>query len=191
MGLMAGITGTDDEDKTDRLKTKLRTLILTCLGKFDSWVDYLERGSGCRCANIDPIERKRGRHAVFDMGEKKCGANSRCQIEQFLAKMSDSASSIRKHLATATETAGRPQQLSTILEFLNDATVPGFNTTDRNPCLTVGDLLIALESVAANCDEMYTMNHRDSRPLCAALGQRLRILSHKPETPDEVISSPS
>jgi len=191
LGLMASITGVDDQDKTDRLKAKLRRFILTCLAKFDGWVDHLERGSGCHCATLDPVERKkRGGRVVFEMGDDKCGTGGTCHVGQFLTRMSDSSTAIQSHLAATLEPNGR-KELHDILAFLNDTTSAEFTATDRNPCLTVGDLLIALESVAANCAEMYTMNHRDSLPLCAALGQQLRILSHKPEVEDVVVPPPA
>ena len=190
LALMANITGSDDDDKTDRLKTKLRTLIMTCLSNFDSWLDQMERGSGCRCAVIDPVERKRSGRVTFELGENKCGDDSLCQVNLFLVMMSGPMDAIRAHLASAAETPSR-KQLQAILSFLQAASDPGFNATDLNPCLTVGDLVIALESVAADCDEMYTMNHRDSRALCAALGQNLRILSHDPAVPDLVVPRPA
>ena len=98
LGFMAGITGEDDGDKTDRLKTKLRTLIKTCLSKFDSWIDHLERGSGCRCATIDPLEQKRGDRVTFEMGENKCGGV--CAVYRVLVAMSVRMDAIRNHLTT-------------------------------------------------------------------------------------------
>ncbi len=115
LGLMASITGVDDEDKTDRLKTKLRTLIVTCLSKFDCWIDHLERGSGCRCATIDPVEQKRGGRVTFEMGENKCGGV--CAVNRFLVAMSVPMGAIRNHLTTIIETTER-KQLREILTFL-------------------------------------------------------------------------
>ena len=53
---------------------------------------------------------------------------------------------------------------------------------NANPCLEVGDLLIALEST--NAPTFYTFNYKESQHLCRAVGQRLLVGRPNPDKPD-------
>jgi hypothetical protein len=53
-----------------------------------------------------------------------------------------------------------------------------------DPCLTVGDLLIALES--AGIPTFYTLNSRESQHLCRALDQTLIVRPLDPTKPEVV-----
>jgi hypothetical protein len=56
------------------------------------------------------------------------------------------------------------------------------STVALDPCLTVGDLLIALESAGVPC--MFTMNSKESQHLCRALGQSLVVRKPNPKHED-------
>jgi hypothetical protein len=53
---------------------------------------------------------------------------------------------------------------------------------EKDPCTTVGDLLIALESHPIPV--FVTMNGKESQHLCKALGQHLIVRSPNPRKPD-------
>jgi hypothetical protein len=58
LGLLAQATGNTDEEKTDRLKVRLRTLILTGLSMFDGWLDGpAHESSECGCGRSEVRER--------------------------------------------------------------------------------------------------------------------------------------
>jgi hypothetical protein len=49
----------------------------------------------------------------------------------------------------------------------------------ENPCRTVGDLLLAIES--AQVRNLYTMNYTESQAYCDFLGQDLAVRPNNPE----------
>ena len=56
------------------------------------------------------------------------------------------------------------------------------NFANENPCTTVGDLLIALDSDGV--PNMHTMNYRESQAYCDLLGQNLARRPNDPAQPD-------
>jgi hypothetical protein len=58
-------------------------------------------------------------------------------------------------------------------EFIEKVLAGNTVSPSLNACLTVGDLMIALESV--NFQHFYTMNKKESEHLCFALGQNMIV----------------
>jgi hypothetical protein len=83
-------------------------------------------------------------------------------------------------LATTIATVTLKQPLLNQAEFLTDSN----GTEERNPCLKVGDLLIALESVGVG--SFYTMNAKESKQLCPVLGQELVIRPMRADSDDVI-----
>ena len=52
----------------------------------------------------------------------------------------------------------------------------------KEPCLSIGDLLIALES--SNFSTFYTMNGKESQHLCPSLKQNFIVRPRNPEKED-------
>jgi hypothetical protein len=182
-GLLLSVQTGTDSDKVDRLKARLRRFILTTLATFDSWLDQLERSSGCVCSQIDPREVHKNNKMSFDLGAAKCDQVQSCPIGDFLTQSAESCKLISDHLSTELETNPR-QQLADILTFLAKTNSSGFSATQENPCYTVADLLLTLEAIASKCDSIYSMNYKDFRVLCKAVDLTFRHLSHDPEVPD-------
>ncbi len=190
LNLLAQATGSTDQEKTDRLRVKLRTLILTGLSEFDDWLDSPARASGCGCGRGNVRERKlqTGRK-VFDIGGDKCNqlGAGQCGIVAFLASRSTERTAIRTHLASL-PTDKRSRELAEAEAFLA-AVEPDPNVaTANNPCLKVGDLIIALESAAVGATNFYTMNGKESQHLCKPLDQTLIVRRPDPREGDIVCS---
>ena len=141
------------------------------LDLFDSSVGHVVKYSGCGCG------------ASTKLGPTKCSVIGTCRVNDFIN--------------------ARPHQAMGILDFLNSATSPAKTTEiktaeatlDRwlnsgklpdsdNPCLTVGDLIIALESFGIPA--FYTQNARESQFFCSA--QEQTMIVHR-NSSDEVCSA--
>jgi hypothetical protein len=191
LNLLAQATGNTDQEKTDRLRVRLRTLILTGLSQFDGWLEPLAQDSGCGCGRIDVRERKQPRtgHTVFEIGGDKCSQfeAGQCGIVAFLTNRATERAAIRTHLASV-PTDKKTDELKEAETFLAAVDPDPGVAPARNPCLTVGDLIIALESAAAGATAFYTMNGKESQHLCKALGQTLIV--RRPDEQEEDVVCP-
>ncbi|HEX9971847.1 MAG TPA: hypothetical protein VGD14_07235, partial [bacterium] len=68
--------------------------------------------------------------------------------------------------------------------FLNEYFQGNIDIREKDPCLTVGDLLIALES--NYIPDFYTMNYLESHYFCKALKQNLFVRPNNPDKDEEV-----
>ncbi len=146
--------GRDDSDLTERAKSSLRMLLRFGLNDFEDNVKHVERIAGCACSKFPVIERKP--YKDYDLGKDNCSkVAENCGIAAFLVSRKELASRILDHLRSLdagrkTEELQRAEQfLETYLESPGDA-------PKGDPCLKVGDLIIALES--SKIPEFYTLN---------------------------------
>ena len=188
LSLLKRATGDTDQEKADRLRSKLRTFLLAGLSQFDAWLDELAAHSGCACGRSDVSERKlRTGRVVFEFGEDKCQKlpTGLCGVVAFLASRAGERAAIRAHLASL-PLEKKSAELKEAEAFLAAIDADPNTAPGLNPCLSVGDLIIALESVAAGATAVYTMNGRESQHLCRALGQTL-IVRSPDEQKDDVV----
>jgi hypothetical protein len=169
---LADVHGGTDEVRTERLQLYLRGLLLTGLRRFDQSVDVIRTESNCGCAKRDVRERTPLRK--YDFGTDRCSrlpAGS-CGIVSFLAAREDTAGRILAKLRGIPETH-KSTELRNAERFLERFISNPADAASEDPCLTVGDLLIALES--AGVSHFFTLNGKESQFLCRALDQTLIV----------------
>jgi hypothetical protein len=185
--LLAQATGETQQDKVDRLVTRLRTLLLCGLDDFDTWLDEIRHESGCWCGTQEVRETTKGKKTVIDLGEFECdnSPSGCCQIQQFLAKMQQEIARISTYLATV-PAEEKSDEIKKAEQFITAAQNSLRDIQKEQPCTVAGDLLIALESAAAKISTMYTMNGKESQHYCKALQQELIVRPAKPEEEDVI-----
>lgn len=164
----------EEPDLTDRAKIFLKTLVRDGVAEFESLVDAVISQPGCRLSYF-PIKMKRTRL-------KHCSRVDDCQIDA-LFRDNKRAEEVAQYLATV-PAESKSSEIQNAEEFLADVS-RGTNASELNPCLSVGDLTIALESAAVSY--FYTFNRRESQHLCPALGQTMIVASVNPQKPDEIV----
>jgi hypothetical protein len=173
-----------DADCTDRARLFLRSLLKGGLDEFDQLVDHVIYSSGCECGRRSIRQTASGQ---FDVGTDRCSAVAdTCGVAEFLGSRQDAVGKIRNHLGVVKD-GGKSDEIRNAEQFL-DATADGTRDVEqRDPCLTVGDLLIAIESDGV--PNLYTMNGRESQHFCRALGQTMIVRKPNPDHDDIVCSS--
>jgi hypothetical protein len=169
-----------DKELTERARRYLRQLLRAGLADFTNSVHNVVWQSGCACSYYpvtEVIAYKR-----YDFGPIKCSrVSNRCGIDEFFELQRDTAELI---LAKLSGLAGRTKSAeilkieASIKRVLSDT--DSIHSID--PCLTVGDLIIALESV--NVGFFYTLNGKESQHLCRILNQSLIVRPKNPEHED-------
>lgn len=170
-----------DEDRTDRMKLYLRSLLTDGLSQFEESVDCVLAGCECACANT-PIREVR-KYERYEFGTQKCSrAKGKCGVIEFLrrngARLRDIFGVIR-----GLSPKDKSIELRQAEKFVESVLADAQCARGLNPCSVVGDLLIALES--AGIAVFYTMNRAESQYLCQALGQHLVVRPRNPDNPDE------
>lgn len=157
-----GFNGRDLIDMGKQCHLLLKSWESFGLKQFDKSVGHVIRVSGCGCGASDK----------FSPTPTKCSVIKTCQINKFirdrqseLQKLSDffGATGLPKKTA---EIENAEEQLT---QWLGSTTDPASN----NPCLTVGDLIIALES--DGIPAFYTRNAKESQFLCRAQEQTMIV----------------
>ena len=171
-----------DKDTTDRAKLMLEGLIEFGMSDFDNSVDFTYSDSGCACAQEPVRIDADGR---VSLGKDKCSqvAND-CRVAAFLSKNTDAMSRVRDAIKNASP-ADLTEELNRSRAFIEEFLADPKNVESRNPCSTVGDLLIALESQAVK--EFYTLNEKESKTLCPCFGQSLIVRPKNYVHPDKLI----
>jgi hypothetical protein len=171
------------DDRTARAELFLEELVETGLAEFDELVDHVVEQSNCACARSD-IRRKKG-GTNYDIGTQKCSqVKDKCGLSAFLADKASTLRSIMRQLSDTPE-GDKSEEIKTAEAFGATALATPNAALNHDPCLTVGDLLIALES--EGIPTFYTMNYKESQHYCAALGQALAIRKNDPDADDEVL----
>ncbi len=164
----------DEAEGTERARRTLRSLLVTGLRQFDEGVDRVIWDSECSCAKFPVTERTPYRR--YDFGPTKCSkAAGSCGVVDFLFARQTEAQKILDHLRRLS-TEAKSGELKRIEDFLSAVFSNSKAATDLDPCLTVGDLLIALESVGITT--FYTQNSKESQHLCRVLDQNLIVRSN-------------
>ncbi|MBM4019712.1 MAG: hypothetical protein FJ288_15560 [Planctomycetes bacterium] len=170
-----------DEDRTDRLKLYLRSLLTDGINQFEDMVDSVLPGCGCACANA-PIREVR-KYERYEFGTDKCSrAKGECGVIEFLRQ---NEARLRNIVGVVRGLSPKDKsiELRQAEEFIESVLADAQCARRLNPCSLVGDLLIALES--AGIPVFYTMNRAESQYLCRALGQELVVRPRNPEKADE------
>jgi hypothetical protein len=119
------------------------------------------------------------------LGPEKCSRlpAGTCGIAAFLTAQKEACGEILKKLKSLPKDQ-KSQELREAERFLEFWLLKPDKVSQKDPCLTVGDLLIALESVGVEC--FFTLNSKESQHLCRALGQSLIVRPINPEQLDIV-----
>lgn len=161
----------DEEEQTERARRYLRTLLRAGLSDFDASVSQVLWSSGCACAKFSVTEKVPYRR--YDFGPKDCkNTKGACGVQQFLGMQSKE---LRKFSVALDALADeqKTQELKETQSFIRTVLETLSEAEQLNPCLTVGDLLISLES--ADIASFYTMNGRESQFFCRILQQNLVV----------------
>jgi len=176
------LEGATDAELTERARRYLRFLLRFGLHTFDRSVDHHLLGADCHWAKYPVRERKLER---FDFGRERCSqSEGRCGVVSFLRENRDFASKVMDALRSMRDD-GKTAEVATGERFLEEALADPECAPRLDPCLHVGDLMIALES--AKIPDFYTMNRAESIVYCQALGQTLVIRPNNPAAEDEVV----
>ena len=154
---------------TARAKSYLRNLLKYGLDDFEDQVGSVVRDAGCACARYPVVERKP--YEQYDLGKDRCTrTGGACGIAAFLANHRLLLVRVLTDLQTLPESE-KTVELGKAKDYLaRYLTNPG-HASDGDPCLKVGDLILALES--ARVPDFYTLNYRESIHLCRLIGQNL------------------
>jgi hypothetical protein len=177
------VHGGTDAECTERLQLYLRSLLVTGLKRFDQRVDALRQESSCACARIAVVEKVALRK--YDLGPKHCSRTrpGECGVVQFLAQQPEARAKILQRLRSLPAEM-KSAELKRAEKFLEGLSTKLHHAQGEDPCLSVGDLLIALESVGVA--NFYTLNSAESQHLCRALGQTLIVCPVDPLKPEMV-----
>jgi len=155
-----------DADCTERAILLLRGLLRDGLYEFDESVGHVIQKSQCGCARQN-IRRSGNR---YHFGDEKCSSKvGECGIRGFLESRRPQIQNILFSLE-AVPAAELTSELTIAVEFVRAFLDAPDRIRNRDPCMTVGDLLIALESVGV--PTFYTMNGKESQHLCRALDRQ-------------------
>jgi hypothetical protein len=177
------VHGGTDAECTERMQLYLRSLLVTGLKRFDQRVDTVRRDSGCACARLDVVEKVELRK--YDLGPKHCSRTrpGECAVVQFLAHQHEARERILRLLRSLPH-AQKSGELRKAERFLVGLSTKLNQAQGEDPCLSVGDLLIALESLGVS--NFYTLNSAESQHLCRALEQTLIVCPIDPLKPEIV-----
>jgi hypothetical protein len=152
---------------------------------FHDSLDSVLEGTGCYWALIPAIEKKRYRS--YNLGKKKCSkSNGRCGIEKFLQEKLSRCRKLLEFL-DGLDADQRTEEINSSREFLRKIIEDTANATSLEPCMSVGDLLIALES--DNFENFYTKNYKESIFFCDFFGQNLIYRPNNPSKRDVTCAS--
>ena len=174
--------GKPDDELTERAQRYLRTLLRVGLSDFDNSVSQVVEDTNCACAQ-QPITEKIP-YRQYEFGTDKCGQTGGvCGVSKFLDDHQSTVEQIQTHLKQLPADK-KSAELQATESFIEKTLDEGFEAKELNPCLTVGDLLIALESAAVS--DFYTLNSKESQHLCRALRQSLIVRPKNPAHEDVV-----
>jgi hypothetical protein len=161
-----------DAERTKRLRLYLRSLLVLGLRRFDQSVDEVRKDTGCACAQQHVVEKVQLRR--YEFGTDKCSQTKAgaCGIQKFLASRPELTSKFSQYLR-AVPTDKKSAEILKAEKFLTKVIDDPARASKEDPCLTVGDLLIALES--AGISHFLTLNSAESQHLCRVLGQTLIV----------------
>lgn len=173
----------DDLELTIRAKQYLRTLIKHGTFFLKKELDSVVPGTGCYLSNY-PIKEKKP-YVRYDLGEIKCSkVHKLCPVVDYLKEKIELCKKILKLLS---DLPNKTVELEKASEFLKEFIANPDNTPQMDPCISVGDLLIALES--HKIPNFYTKDKKESPFFCNVLEQNLIIRPNNPEHSDKIVKS--
>lgn len=177
------VDGITDAELTERARRTLRTLLRVGIADMQTIVNHIIWESGCACANSKI--REKVPYKRYDFGSDKCSkVKERCGIETFLDAKEKELRAILERLKVIKKKSFELQKAEKFIETI----LGNFSSAaDLDPCYTVGDLIIALES--AEIPIFYTLNSKESQHLCRALNQDLIVRKKNPIHEDIVCKS--
>jgi hypothetical protein len=167
----------------------LRSLIVNGEKNFVEDLDSVVGGIDCYWARY-PIREKK-RYKDYDFGEIKCSkTRNLCQVKSALQGKITECRNILTFL-NSLPASRMTKELESARDFLDRILNQNgiANVHSEEPCLRVGDLLIALES--CGFPNFYTMNYRESQAYCDLHGQELAIRPNDPGQDERVYSQGS
>ena len=172
----------EDAELTERAKKYLRALLRTGLREFEERFNSIVWASGCACSTQPVVEREKYRR--YDFGEERCSkTRGACGVIDFLQSKRSEMERVLQYLRSIRpdkKTIELQRSESFIMKVVADCSM----ATNLDPCLSMGDLMIALESMGIPV--FYTLNGKESQHLCRALGQSLVVRKKNPEHEDVV-----
>ncbi|MFO0979694.1 MAG: hypothetical protein U0996_25065 [Planctomycetaceae bacterium] len=137
------------------------------LRRFDESVGQVVQYSGCGCAKLD------------DTSATKCSSAKNCEIGTFISSMTENMRRILNVLSGLDHSL-KSREISNAEARLTKWLGDTVTAKEDNPCLTVGDLVISMES--QGIPVFYTKNARESQFLCRAQDQSMIVLREDDET---------
>jgi hypothetical protein len=180
---LAQVHGGNDAERTERLQLYLRSLLVTGLKQFDRKFGEVLKDSACACAQVDIVENQALRR--YDLGPEHCSRTKPgdCGIVKFLTTRQPNWKAIRARLNSIPDTE-KSSEIKNAERFLDRLVKVPDKARNDDPCLTIGDLVIALESVGISV--FYTLNCNESQHLCRALDQTLIVRPIDPTKPEVI-----
>ncbi len=177
--LQSCLPGASDEELTERARRYLRVFLVHGQESFQSSVDSVVYGTGCYWSTQPIVEEKR--YEKYAMGPHKCSrSKGRCPVGQFLEGKSDQCKALLSFLESL-PAEKKTDELTEMGNFIRVFLKDGSASIDKSePCLKVGDLLIAFES--EGFQNFFTKNYKESQVLCDFTGQNLLIRPNNPAT---------
>jgi len=174
----------NDAELTERAIRYLRDLLKFGLAIFRQSLGHLIKGTDCYLSRQSVIEIKP--YERYQIGEKRCSnVKNLCPVMVFFSENRQICKELHDYLQIIPESQ-QTKEIKESVTFLNEYVQEKIDIREKDPCLTVGDLLIALES--NYIPNFYTMNYQESQYFCKALKQNLIVRPNNPENNDEVFS---
>ena len=138
------ISEANDAELTERAIRYLRDLLKFGLAAFRQSVGHLIKGTDCYLSRQSVVEIKP--YERYEIGEKRCSkVKNLCPILGFLSENSELCKDLLDFLKIVPENQ-QTGEIKKSVAFLNEYLQGKIDVREKDPCLTVGDLLIALES---------------------------------------------
>jgi hypothetical protein len=185
---LAQLHGGNDSEQTERLQLYLRSLLVNGLRRFDQMMDEVRQDSQCACGRMEVKEKEKLRRYEFGTNECSRTRPGDCGIVQFLVQRRELVMKIQDYLQSV-PAAKKSREIKNAEAFLDTVFGEPERAKDLNPCLTAGDLLIALESAGAS--HFLTLNGVESQHYCRALAQTLIVHPVDPTKAEVVCPSES
>ena len=170
-----------DAELTERGMLYLRTLLVYGQSQFTRELDALVADTDCHWSKVPIVEKRK--YASYDFGSKRCDASKGlCRVGETL-KLKEARCKALLAFLDGLPANRLTEELTRGREALRRVIGNNFeNIHGENLCLSVGDLLIALDS--ENVSAIYTMNYRESQAFCDFLNQTLVVRPNNPEADD-------
>jgi len=173
------IFGASDAELTERARRYCRSLLIYGEARFLQGVDSTGPGIGCYLAQV-PVREKR-RYERYEFPDQRCSKSlGQCTLPRSLEGKIELCGRLLQFLdgLPPARLTGELNRARTFLRLVVSGEPPE-RLFREDPCLQVGDLLLAVESERVS--DVYTMNYSESQAYCDILGQDLTVRPNNPE----------